>query len=69
VRALRESDGYATAVSDETMDTFGYFFEKEEGLSVFPASVASVAAIAECVKTRTSLKNKCYVSVLTSGKY
>jgi threonine synthase len=67
--ALWESNGYARAVSDENMDAFSHFLEKEEGLSVLPASAASVAAMAEFVKTRASLKNKCFVSVLTSRKY
>jgi threonine synthase len=67
--ALWESDGYASAVSDEFMVTFSNLLEKEEGLSVLPASAASVAAMAEYVKERATPKDKCFVSVLTSRKY
>jgi threonine synthase len=67
--ALWESEGYACAVSDEIMDAFSLLLLKEEGLSVLPASAASVAAMAEYVKTRASPKDKCFVSVLTSRKY
>lgn len=67
--ALWESDGYAYSISDEIMNTFSHFLEKEEGLSVLPASAASVAAMAEYVKAKVSLKDKCFVSVLTSRKY
>jgi threonine synthase len=67
--ALWESEGYACAVSDEIMDAFSHLLEKEEGLSVLPASAASAAAMAEYVKARASPKDKCFVSVLTSRKY
>jgi threonine synthase len=67
--ALWESDGYASAVSDDIMIAFSSLLEKEEGLSVLPASAASVAAMAEYVKARATHKDKCFVSVLTSRKY
>ena len=67
--ALWESEGYASAVSDEFMVTFSNLLEREEGLSVLPASAASVAAMAEYVKERATPKDKCFVSVLTSRKY
>ncbi|TFH14708.1 pyridoxal-phosphate dependent enzyme [Candidatus Bathyarchaeota archaeon] len=67
--ALWESDGYACAVSDAIMIAFSHLLEKEEGLSVLPASAASVAAMAEYVKARATPKDKCFVSVLTSRKY
>ena len=67
--ALWESEGYASAVSDEFMVTFSNLLEKEEGLSVLPASAASVAAMSEYVKERVTPKDKCFVSVLTSRKY
>ena len=67
--ALWESEGYASAVSDEIMVTFSNLLEREEGLSVLPASAASVAAMAEYVKERATPKDKCFVSVLTSRKY
>jgi len=67
--ALWESDGYACAVSDAIMIAFSSLLEKEEGLSVLPASAASVAGMAEYVKARASHKDKCFVSVLTSRKY
>lgn len=67
--ALWESDGYASAVSDDIMITFSNLLEKEEGLSVLPASAASVAAMSEYVKARATPKSKCFVSVLTSRKY
>ena len=67
--ALWESDGYASAVSDEIMIAFSNLLEKEEGLSVLPASAASVAAMSEYVKERATPKSKCFVSVLTSRKY
>ncbi len=57
------------AVSDEFMVAFSNLLEKEEGLSVLPASAASVAAMAEYVKERATPKDKCFVSVLTSRKY
>jgi threonine synthase len=69
LNVLWESEGYACAVSDGIMDAFSQLLEKEEGLSVLPASAASVAAMAEYVKARTSPKDKCFVSVLTSRKY
>jgi threonine synthase len=69
LNALWESDGYAAAVSDEVMITFSNLLEKEEGLSVLPASAASVAGMLEYVKERASLKDKCFVSVLTSRNY
>ena len=67
--ALWESDGYACAVSDPIMIAFSSLLEKEEGLSVLPASAASVAGMAEFVKARATHKDKCFVSVLTSRKY
>lgn len=67
--ALWESNGYACALSDAVMITFSTLFEKEEGLSVLPASAASAAAMADYVKARASPKDKCFVSVLTSRKY
>ena len=67
--ALWESNGYACSVTDAIMIAFSDLLEKEEGLSVLPASAASVAAMAEYVKKRTSPKEKCFVSVLTSRKY
>lgn len=67
--ALWESDGYACGVSDEIMIAFSNLLEKEEGLSVLPASAASVAAMSEYVKERATPKSKCFVSVLTSRKY
>ncbi len=67
--ALWESDGYACAVSDAIMIAFSQLLEKEDGLSVLPASAASVAGMAEYVKERASPKDKCFVSVLTSKKY
>jgi threonine synthase len=51
------------------MIAFSHLLEKEEGLSVLPASAASVAAMAEYVKARATPKDKCFVSVLTSRKY
>lgn len=66
---LWESNGYASAVSDEIMIAFSQLLEKEEGLSVLPASAASVAGMAEYVKARATPKDKCFVSVLTSRKY
>jgi threonine synthase len=67
--ALWESNGHAYAITDEIMDAFSHLLEKEEGLSVLPASAASVAAMSEYVKEQASLKDKCFVSVLTSRKY
>lgn len=67
--ALWMSEGYACAVSDGVMDAFSQLLEKQEGLSVLPASAASVAAMAEYVKSRSSPKGKCLVSVLTSRKH
>lgn len=67
--ALWESEGYAVAVSDEFMIAFSNLLEKEEGLSVLPASAASVAAMSEYVKERATPRAKCFVSVLTSRKY
>ena len=67
--ALWESEGYACGVSDEIMIAFSNLLEKEEGLSVLPASAASVAAMSEYVKERATPKSKCFVSVLTSRKY
>ena len=67
--ALWESEGYASAVSDEFMVTFSDLLMREEGLSVLPASAASVAAMSEYVKERATPKDKCFVSVLTSRKY
>ena len=69
LNALWESDGYACAISDAVMITFSTLLEKEEGLSVLPASAASAAAMADYVKARASPKDKCFVSVLTSRKY
>jgi threonine synthase len=67
--ALWESEGYACAVTDDIMIAFSQLLEKEDGLSVLPASAASVAAMAEYVKVRSTPKDKCFVSVLTSRKY
>jgi threonine synthase len=67
--ALWESEGHACGVSDEIMIAFSNLLEKEEGLSVLPASAASVAAMSEYVKERATPKFKCFVSVLTSRKY
>ena len=67
--ALWESEGYASAVSDEFMVTFSNLLMREEGLSVLPASAASVAAMSEYVKERATPRDKCFVSVLTSRKY
>jgi len=67
--ALWDSEGYASAVSDEFMVTFSDLLMREEGLSVLPASAASVAAMSEYVKERATPRDKCFVSVLTSRKY
>ena len=67
--ALWESEGYASAVSDEFMVAFSDLLMREEGLSVLPASAASVAAMSEYVKERATPRDKCFVSVLTSRKY
>jgi threonine synthase len=69
LEALWESNGYACGVSDDVMIAFSNLLEKEEGLSVLPASAASVAAISEYVKERATPREKCFVSVLTSRKY
>jgi threonine synthase len=42
------------------MIAFSTLLEKEEGLSVLPASAASVAAMAEYVKDRATSKDKCF---------
>ena len=67
--ALWESDGYACALTDDIMIAFSQLLEKEDGLSVLPASAASVAAMVEYVKERATPKDKCFVSVLTSRKH
>jgi threonine synthase len=67
--ALWESNGYACAVSDDVMVAFSSLLEKEEGLCVLPASAAAVAGMAEYVKERSTPKEKCFVTVLTSKKY
>ncbi len=69
LKALWKSDGYATAVSDPVMSAFSTLLEQEEGLSVLPASAASLAALSEYVKATRSAKEHTFVAVLTGRKY
>jgi len=67
--ALWDSGGYGALISDEVMVTFSRLLEKEEGLSVLPASAASLAALAEYAKTKATPKMSAFVAVLTGRKY
>ena len=67
--ALWDSGGYGALVSDDVMVAFSRLLEKEEGLSVLPASAASLAAIAEYAKTRATPKMSSFVAVLTGRRY
>jgi threonine synthase len=67
--ALWDSNGYGALISDDVMVTFSSLLEKEEGLSVLPASAASLAALAEYAKTEATPKMSTFVAVLTSRKY
>jgi threonine synthase len=67
--ALWDSDGEAYGLGDSVLEAFSSLLEKEEGLSVLPASAASVAAMAEYVKNTHYVKEHTFVSVLTARKY
>jgi threonine synthase len=67
--ALWDSGGYAALISDEVMVTFSKLLEKEEGLSVLPASSASLAAMAEYAKTKATPKMSSFVAILTARRY
>ncbi|MFH0849456.1 MAG: pyridoxal-phosphate dependent enzyme [Candidatus Bathyarchaeota archaeon] len=67
--ALWDSNGYGALISDEVMVTFSSLLEKEEGLSVLPASAASLAALAEYAKTKATPKMSTFVAVPTGRKY
>lgn len=69
LKALWGSDGYASAVSDPVMDAFSKLLEREEGLSVLPASACSLAAMSEYVKDTRYVKENTFVSVLTGRMY
>ncbi len=67
--ALWGSDGYASAISDPVMEAFSTLLEQEEGLSVLPASAASLAALSEYVKVTRYVKENSFVAVLTGRRY
>lgn len=50
LRAIYESDGWATYVTDDMMKAFSDLLLRKEGLSVLPASSSSLAALAEYAK-------------------
>lgn len=63
--ALWESNGWATYASDEELLHYSNLIEKEEGLSVLPASSASLVAIAQYLKILKPVKGLDFVAVLT----
>ena len=67
--ALWDSGGYAVGVEDSMLETFSEILEREEGLSVLPASASALAAMAENYKEKATPKEDDFVVVLTSRRY
>jgi threonine synthase len=65
--ALWDSKGFALNVSDEKMVDYAKLLEKEEGISIIPASAASIFALERYVKKKGF--DGLYVAVLTSRRY
>ncbi len=64
--AVWESNGYATYVKDSEMLSMSNNLLKEEGLSVLPASAASLVAIQNYVKEKRIKKGLNLVALLTA---
>lgn len=67
LQAIRESNGWASYVSDKSMMSYSKLIREKEGLSVLPASTAGLIAVLERHR-RESLTNDRYVMVLTGRK-
>jgi threonine synthase len=67
LQAIRMSDGWATNASDRKMATFSKLIRDREGLSVLPASTASLIALADRHQ-KEPLPNDRYVVVLTGKR-
>ncbi|MCW4050150.1 MAG: pyridoxal-phosphate dependent enzyme [Candidatus Bathyarchaeota archaeon] len=67
--ALHETQGYAAYVQDEVMQAFSQLLDREEGLSVLPASASALSALSEYVKAKATPRMNAFVAVLTSRRY
>ena len=67
LQAIRSSKGWATNASDRKMATFSRLLREKEGLSVLPASTASLIALADRHE-KEPLPNDRYVVVLTGKR-
>lgn len=67
LQAIRESNGWASYVSDKSMISYSKLIRGKEGLSVLPASTAGLIAVLERHR-KESLPNDRYVIVLTGRK-
>jgi threonine synthase len=67
--ALWESKGWSAYIKDEELLYYSGLIEKEEGLSVLPASAASVAAIHKYINTTNPKKGLDIVAVLTGRSF
>ncbi|MBN1682766.1 pyridoxal-phosphate dependent enzyme [Candidatus Bathyarchaeota archaeon] len=69
LNALWESKGWSTYVEDNELVHYSNLLEKEEGLSVLPASAGSLAAIAKYIDKNNPKKGLTFVAVLTGRKF
>lgn len=67
LRAIRASNGWARDVTDKKMLEMAKMLKEKEGLSVLPASMAGLAALAEPPQPEL-LQNDRFVAILTSRK-
>ena len=69
LNALWESKGWSTYVEDDELVHYSNVLEKEEGLSVLPASAGSLAAIAKYINKNNPKNGLNFVAVLTGRKF
>jgi threonine synthase len=67
--ALWHSNGWATHITDAEMQEYSEILKCEEGLSVLPASTASLAALTQYVKKKKQTKGKDLVAFLTARNF
>jgi threonine synthase len=67
--AVWESKGWAVNITDEEMSEYSGILRREEGLSVMPASCASVAALPYYVKEKKLKKGRDLVAFLTARNF
>lgn len=67
LHAIRQTNGWATDVTDKRMVQLAKMLKDKEGLNVLPAATAGLAALAEAPKSEW-VQNDRFVVILTSRK-